>query len=198
MKKQRVGKNQQRLLLLMWAGLALGLTRSPRAQYRIIKGLADEFGIIDTKNLRRQADGLYKAGLIKKGNHAHGVTRLELSSEGKRRARQYHLETLSITKPKKWDKKWRVILYDIPESKRTLRLELSQKLAMLGFVEVQQSVYAHPYECIDEITFLTETYDAEPYIRRMLVDHIDNEDVLWSTFRVREEARNNKNLKTRK
>lgn len=137
------------------------------------------------------------AGLLQKGRQGQGVTYIELSPEGKRRARHYRLETLSIKKPKMWDKKWRVVAYDIPESKRALRLELSQKLAMLGFVEVQQSVYAHPYECMNEITFLAETYDAGPYIRRMLVDHIDNQETLLRTFRGHERLRDGRVSKTR-
>ena len=40
---------------------------------------------------------------------------IELTESGKKRLLQYQLETLELQKPAKWDGKWRVVIFDIPE-----------------------------------------------------------------------------------
>ena len=39
-------------------------------------------------------------------------------TKGERRAQRYKLEKLKIERQKKWDGKWRVVMFDIPEEKR--------------------------------------------------------------------------------
>lgn len=51
---------------------------------------------------------------------------------------------------KKWDEKWRMILFDIPESKRTVRQMFRLKLLDLGARMFQSSVWITPYDEIRE------------------------------------------------
>ncbi len=48
-----------------------------------------------------------------------------------------------ITKP--WNKKWRIIIYDIPEEKSEIRDKLSYILAEFGFKRLQRSVWLSPF-----------------------------------------------------
>ena len=50
------------------------------------------------------------------------------------------------TKPPEWDGKWRMILFDIPESQRTIRQMVRLKLIDLGVRMLQSSVWITPYE----------------------------------------------------
>ena len=63
---------------------------------------------------------------------------------------------MRINKPKKWDRKWRIILFDIPEKIRKARDVFRYHLNQLGFYEFQKSVFVHPYNCKDEIDYLIE------------------------------------------
>lgn len=76
--------------------------------------------------------------------------------EGSGRARRYlvneaGLEYLFAKFPKlkyqryKWDEKWRLVVYDIQESKSRLRYRLRSELRKLGFIHVQKSVWLTPF-----------------------------------------------------
>jgi len=54
----------------------------------------------------------------------------------------------------------------------------------LGFYPLQKSVFIHPYECKDEIDFITEIFDLAPYVRFLRVKDIDIEQDLEERFRL--------------
>ena len=47
----------------------------------------------------------------------------------------------------KWDGKWRLVIWDIPEKRRAARDLLRYKLKQLGFKQWQQSVWASKVNC---------------------------------------------------
>lgn len=47
---------------------------------------------------------------------------------------------------KKWDRKWRLVIFDIPEKERKARDALREKLKELGFGRWQKSVYISPHD----------------------------------------------------
>ncbi len=48
---------------------------------------------------------------------------------------------------KKWDGKWRIVCFDIPEERRIARDLLRSKLKELGFVQWQKSLWAVKKDC---------------------------------------------------
>jgi DNA-binding transcriptional regulator PaaX len=166
------------------AGVALGLTRSYKVQLRVMKELAKEWREIDRTTLTRSTNVLYRSKLVQRKTHKDGSVTLVLTDAGKKQALRYNLDTLSIPKQRKWDGKWRIVMYDIPEDLRDLRIELLGKLKHLGFVELQHSVFVHPYECRDQIEYLIEAYGAREYIRRMVVEEIDDAGPLRKHFKL--------------
>jgi len=46
-----------------------------------------------------------------------------------------------------WDKKWRIVIWDIPEKRRITRDVLRYKLKLLGFQRLQKSVWASKKDC---------------------------------------------------
>lgn len=52
---------------------------------------------------------------------------------------------------KKWDKFWRILIFDIPEKSRVVRDQLREKIKELGFVLWQESVYVTPHPITKEI-----------------------------------------------
>lgn len=104
----------------------------------------------------------------------NGKTLILLTEKGKKRKLQYDLKNMEIFKPKIWDKKWRLLMFDIPESKKLAREALRNKLKDLGFLQFQKSVWAYPYPCENEIDFITEYFSIGPYLNLLTVQIIDD------------------------
>lgn len=57
----------------------------------------------------------------------------------------------ALQKQKKWDGKWRVIIFDVAEKRRGNRDLLRKRLKWLGFKELQKSVWVFPYDIKKDI-----------------------------------------------
>ncbi len=75
----------------------------------------------------------------------------ELTSKAKELLRARNLEELLRIKKKKWDKKWRIVIFDIPETMRAKRKKLRGLLGRLGFQKIQKSVWLTPYDFLGEV-----------------------------------------------
>lgn len=51
----------------------------------------------------------------------------------------------------RWDKKWRIVLFDIPQERHKDRRSLRRRLKYLGFRPMQKSVFVFPYPCEEEL-----------------------------------------------
>jgi len=112
------------------------------------------------KSKRKKIDAfnyLKKRKLIEIKRNGHDVS-VALTAEGKKRAGKYQINDLTIEKLKKWDKKWRVVIFDVPNPLRTVRDILRRKLKEFGFYPLQQSIWIFPYPCDKEIKFLREFF----------------------------------------
>jgi CRISPR-associated endonuclease Cas2 len=89
-----------------------------------------------------------------------------------------------LRKDKKWDGKWRIVVFDIPETKKKMRNFFREKLFDLGFRKLQESVWISPYNIADTVEELIELCDAKPYIHYLLVEELDNRDVLTKLFKL--------------
>lgn len=81
-----------------------------------------------------------------------------LTETGKRRILKYALNDLSIEKPKQWDGRWRIVIYDVESGKKYLRDVFREALRSLRFYKLQESVWIYPYPCEKQVTFLKEYY----------------------------------------
>lgn len=172
---QRLGETQRKILLLLLGGLALGLSGSPGRYFQILKSIEKEWREINRQSLKRAIKSLYESKLIKEGGNIDGTVTLVLSDKGKQKALTYDLGRMEIKKPKQWDQKWRVILFDIPETRKKIREILRFHLKKLRFYEFQKSVFIHPYDCKNEIDYLIEFYNIRKFVRFIVAESIDNE-----------------------
>lgn len=111
-----------------------------------------------------------------------GKTVVELTETGKKRLLVYQLETLELTIPKKWDGRWRFVMFDIPETKNMARKALVSKLRAFGFLKLQKSVWVFPYPCHDEIDFVSEIFGVGNYINYIEAAFVDDEQKLKLHF----------------
>ncbi len=83
---------------------------------------------------------------------------------------------------KKWDGKWRLIVFDIPEESREKRNHFRWLLKHNGFFKLQASVFISPYPLNREaVDYLKET-GLINYIRILKVEEMDNDKDLRKHF----------------
>ena len=180
---KNLSPTKQKILLLIFSGLAIGLTYSPRKHLKIIKYLSREWKNIEEKKLNQEIRKLYQSKLVSVQENQDGVLILKLTDNGKLKVLSYNFEKMRIN-PGLWDKKWRVVVFDIPEKLRRGRDALREKLKNIGFYELQKSVLVFPYECQNEIEFLIEFFNLRKYVRYGILESIDNDLHLRRIFRV--------------
>ncbi len=121
-----------------------------------------------TQNLSQALYRLKKRRLITmhtKGN----TTKIFLTERGRLRKLEYDLDCLSISRPVKWDRRWRFLLFDIPENNRTGRDSFRGKIEDLGFIQFQKSVWVYPFPCEREIDFVAESLGVAKFITLLVV-----------------------------
>lgn len=180
--QQRMGSVKKKVLLLLYAGLALGLTRSPKTHWWILKQIPKEWKKLNRQALERAINSLYTSHLVQEKDHKDGTTTLVLSENGKHRALRFNIDKMEIKKPAQWDKKWRIVMFDIPEKLRRLRDSLRIHFREIGLIELQKSVFVFPYPCSKEVEFILEFYNARKYVRFILAEKIDNQLHLMKKF----------------
>ncbi|OGD38268.1 CRISPR-associated endonuclease Cas2, partial [Candidatus Azambacteria bacterium RIFCSPLOWO2_01_FULL_37_9] len=108
--------------------------------------------------------------------------KIKLTKDGRAAINDCKIDLLEIKKPEKWDKKWRMVIFDIPHNKRKSKDALRWKLKSLGFFHFQKSVFIHPYECQREIKELVDLYGVSENVKMVLVEKIDGENLLKDKF----------------
>ena len=169
------GPVQKKILLFILGGMALSCARSPKKQWHIIKGLHENWKEVSLQAAERAVTALYESKLLEEKENSDGTTTLILTDEGKKRALTYRIRYARIKPTGPWDKKWRVVLYDIPEDQREVRDAFRDHLTHLGFRKLQHSAGIYPYECKNELDFFIELLDIRKYARFIVADSIDDE-----------------------
>ena len=75
---------------------------------------------------------------------------------GRKQVNRLLLGTLSIRKPLRWDRRWRMVIFDIEEHHKSDRTKIRRILQRLGFLRLQNSVWIHPHDC-EELIALIKT-----------------------------------------
>lgn len=95
----------------------------------------------------------------------------------------FQIDQLNIRKPKKWDRKWRLLLFDISENKRIIRDILRGKLKELGFCPFQESVWIYPYSCDAEMELLKDFFGlSDEEMQLVVADKLENDSFFKNFF----------------
>ena len=109
---------------------------------------------------------------------------LSITEKGKKKLLEYNIDDMKIERPEKWDKKWRVISFDIPEKRKKAREALREKLNDLNFYPLQKSLFVFPFPCRDEIYFIAEVFQIQNNITYLETPEISNEYKMRKYFEV--------------
>jgi len=112
--------------------------------------------------------------LVEKGLlvYEHGL--LRLTKNGRATLDRIDLFEYGLKKKKqRWDKRWRLLIFDIPEKKRALRDKIRRTLAVIGFMRLQDSVWLYPYDCEDLITLLKADFKIGKDLLYIIADELE-------------------------
>jgi DNA-binding transcriptional regulator PaaX len=116
-----------------------------------------------------------------------------IEEDGKRYARvtekgermlQMETERVAIAKKRKWDRRWRVVIFDIPERRKSVRASLRRFMNEYGFVRLQDSVWIYPYDCEDLIALAKANFRVGVDVLYMIVERLEHDKHLREHFKL--------------
>ncbi|MEK7459946.1 MAG: CRISPR-associated endonuclease Cas2 [Patescibacteria group bacterium] len=128
--------------------------------------------------ISRSRKNMVESGLLEYSTQGF----LRLTEKGETKLRIIKLNNYKLHKPKRWDKKWRVIIFDIKEKRKGMREKVRRTLISIGFVRLQDSVWVYPYDCEDFVTLLKADFKIGKELLYMIVDTIENDKELKKRF----------------
>jgi len=113
---------------------------------------------IERKRILQDLRRLQERKLIEYRESGNGTISVVLTKRGKAYGMTYQLDTMKLRQGR-WDKKWRIVMFDISDSKKNAREAFRKKLKDLGRHPLQRSVYITPWPCGDELDFLCVVFE---------------------------------------
>ncbi|MEK7190403.1 MAG: hypothetical protein AAB661_01410 [Patescibacteria group bacterium] len=134
------------------------------------------------KQIRSSMQNLHRQKLIEYIADKNGKTIVKITKKGESRLRSFAIDLIEIKKPRKWDGKWRVVLFDIPMRFAKGRESLRYHLKDLSFFQFQKSVWVYPYPCEDEIIFIADFFGVGKCVEIFTVENILRDEKLKKHF----------------
>ncbi len=83
--------------------------------------------------------------------------------------------SLLAHKPRKWDRRYRLILFDVPEKRKKTREILRHHVQEVGFLRVQDSAWIYPYNCEEFVALLKADLHIGKDVLYAVVEEIEND-----------------------
>ncbi|KKW32211.1 MAG: hypothetical protein UY78_C0047G0007 [Parcubacteria group bacterium GW2011_GWA1_53_13] len=124
------------------------------------------------RRLRESALRLKRKGLVEFKSE-NGKKRLRLTPRGEKVMGSIWNETYQLQKPRRWDERWRLVIFDIPEKQRPTRDKIRHLVSRLGFLRLQDSVWVYPYDCEELVTLLKTDLKIGRAVLYIIADAIE-------------------------
>jgi len=138
--------------------------------------LGELMKVMDKRSAKRTMSYLKYKKLVTVREKADGSVEYKLSKKAFDAYRRHQIDALAISTPRKWDRKWRMVMFDIPTEKNLARQQLLSKLKEMNFYMLQRSTWIHPFDCEIEVGVLLSELDLEKYVSYLVVDSGNFED----------------------
>lgn len=181
-KVEKRGVNVQQIVLatIKVAGLLAVAVLAPNC-VQLIRYLPGHKKYYRKKYLEQTAEKLNRRGLIRWVNK-DGKKFAALTPEGERMLARHQLSDLKKQNSKKWDGRWRLIIFDIKEFKRKIRDSLRTELSNFGLVRLQNSVWVFPHECEEFVFLLKTAFGLGREVLHITAHRIENDQKLRQHF----------------
>lgn len=167
-------KISRKVLLALAGSGPLKFTRSPQGYFKILEPHDSAWESFNKKSLYTALGKLYQTGLISIVETLDGITEISILDTGRGVAEE-NLVYEKISRPVRWDKKWRLVFFDIPEEKKNAREAFRYHLKKLGFTDFHKSTFIFPFPCTKEIDALADRFDVKQHTRMVIAESVDNE-----------------------
>lgn len=114
-----------------------------------------------------------------------------VEKDGKRYARitekgeqmlRFETEKAAMAKKRRWDRRWRIVIFDIPERRRSVRSKLRRYMQEYGFVRLQDSVWVYPHDCEDLIALVKANFRIGADVLYLIVERLEYDKHLREHF----------------
>jgi len=134
-------------------------------------------------NINRSIKRLKDHSLICFETSSRG-TFMRLTQKGEDKLRKFELLGYKLKKPKKWDHKWRMLIFDIKEERKGTRDKIRFTLKRIGFLRLQDSVWVYPYDCEDLVTLMKADFKIGKDLLYLIVDTIEGDIKIKNYFKL--------------
>ena len=138
-----------------YKGFSYSRFRFPHSRLQVRKGFA---------NLQARA-------IIRKTDNEQ----FELTKKGSRWLRSFYYRYFQH-RYRTWDKKWRLVIFDIPRTMNKERVKLLRSLKLLGFKMLQESIFVLPYPCQEEIGDICSRLNLTDYVDLVVAESIGSRE----------------------
>ena len=180
MRKKNFPSNEE-ILRLLKAGAVLSAVFLFPGAAKDLNKLLGPWQEFSAPYLRRKIRELKKEKLVS-FKEKRGKLYVKITKDGEEKIKQFDFYNPKVKKPKEWDGKWRVVIFDIPNDYKKAREVFREKLKIIGLYQLQESVFIYPYPCFSEINILREMCGISPFVKFLLVDEVEGEKKLIEHF----------------
>ena len=136
------------------------------------------------RRISQAASRLESKGLVTISG-SWGKKKVALTEKGRKEVERIQFNEYEIPEPAFWDGKWRVLMFDLTEKRRTARNKLRMLLQNAGFVRLQDSVWIYPYPCDEFITLVrAHLKSGVGELRSLTADALESDSVLRTHFKL--------------
>ena len=108
-----------------------------------------------------ERDGKRYARLTERGEASLALSRQKMS--------------LADGKPRKWDRRYRLVIFDVPEKRKKIREHLRSQMREVGFLRIQDSAWIYPYDCEEFVALLKADLHIGKDVLYAVIEEIEND-----------------------
>ena len=123
-------------------------------------------------DMNRLLYDLKRRGLLDVLKTAKQIT-YSLTPAGAYRLQALQLAQVHIPIPKAWDRKWRLVAFDVPINSSRQRQEFVAKLQSLNFFMLQKSLWVYPFPCFTQVGAIASYFNVLRYLSLIEVSALD-------------------------
>ena len=110
---------------------------------------------------------------------------VRLTDDGKHRLAKMIATSPDSRKHKRWDKRWRIVMYDISEKRKGTRIALQRTLQNFGFYQLQASVWIYPYPCEELLILLKADFKVGHDVLYGVIEKIEGDTKIREYFHLK-------------
>lgn len=143
-------------------------------------GILKKWGLLPKRQIAKRSITRARTALLQRGFLREESDKLFLTNTGERALLLYG-EGGMVYK-KRWDKKWRMIIFDIPEKRKKIREQARRLVRGAGFYRLQDSVWVHPFPQEEFVALLKSELRIGSDMLYLVVEEIEKDSYLKNHF----------------